>query len=98
VVVRFFLAGFSDELVKLAGESSGLAPLSAPAEAETFKGKPNPLEITPKKDIRQAPQQAPKRQLVSPAKPPTEQPRPEKPKPILWDKWGARGIGLRVPF
>jgi len=98
-----FMRGFCDELVKLAAESSEMPSLAEPPDGATFKGKPDPLPITPKKDVRlnlTAPPQPPSaRPLVEPSKPAgPEGPGPAKIRPAVWDRWQGRGVALRVPF
>lgn len=93
-----FMDGFSDELVKLATDVTGSDIRDKP-EGETFKGKPTPLVITPKKDINLTPTPpTPQRPLVLAERATSPQPGPAKPKLVLWDKAGGRGVGVRVPI
>ena len=85
-----FMDGFSDELIKLSTDVTGSLPTDKP-EGETFKGKPVPLNITPKKDI------AP-RQLVTTEPKIEKQPGPAKRKVVLWSNPAGRGVGLRFPI
>ena len=95
-----FMDGFSNELVKLATDVTGSDIRDKP-EGETFKGKPTPLSITPKKDIKLIPNLIPEKRSPVALAAPTQtsaQPGPAKTKLTTWSGSGGRGVGVRVPI